>query len=287
MQPVKKSKLFRLVRTLAIAYLLAAILVGVFQRRIIYFPFYKSETAMQAEANGLGCRPWRDSEGKIIGWKSKRDQSRAANRLVLFHGNTGYALYRTHYIDGFEQLGDGNLWEVYLFEYPGYGARPGELGQQPFIDAGLQAIRTLKAQDSRPIYLLGESLGSGLASSMAERSPDDVAGLFLLTPYARLGDVAAHRFGFLPVRMMLRDPWDNVAALRNYHGPTAMLVAGDDDVVTAPQGQLLFDSYGGPKRLWTIPGATHNTVDFSATAAWWHEVSDFLLNDTRAHLSAH
>lgn len=285
MRPVTKSRLFPLIRAVVTIYALLCVIVGVFQRRIIYFPFYKTEAGMLAEAGNLGCQPWRDSGGAIIGWKRTRPGLLPANRLVLFHGNTGFALLRTHYIDGFQQLDDGHLWEVYLFEYPGFGARPGALGQEPFTQAGLQAIQTLKAADARPIYLLGESLGSGLASTLAQREGKDIAGLFLLTPYARMGDVAAHRFGFLPVRLMLRDTWDNVAALRDYRGPAAMLIAGEDEIVTAAQGKLLFDQLAGRKRLWVEPHSLHNGVDFRANAPWWHEVSDFLLDDTLPHLS--
>ena len=193
---------------------------------------------------------------------------------------------RTHYIDGFQRLDNGQRWEVYIFEYPGYGARSGKLGQEPFTEAGREAIDTLKAADARPIYLLGESLGSGLASALAQRRPKDIAGLFLFTPYARMSDVAAHRFGFLPVRLMLRDPWDNLSPpCADYHGPMAMLIADEDEVVTAAQGRLLFENYPGPKHLWTEPGATHNTVDFSFDAPWWREVSDFLLGSAAPRLS--
>jgi hypothetical protein len=66
------------------------------------------------------------------------------------------------------------------------------------------------------------------------------------------------------------------AALKDYRGPMAMLIAGRDEVVTAPQGHLLYASYAGPKRLWTEPEATHNTIDFSPYAPWWREVSEFL-----------
>ena len=280
MRPVTKPRLYRMLLYLpVIAYVVVCGLVGIFQRRIMYFPFYKTEAGMLAKATERGCQPWRDAHGAIIGWKSARGGPPAANRLVLFHGNAGYALMRTHYITGFQRLDDGRLWEVYLFEYPGYGARSGKLGQESFTEAGLEAIGVLKAADSRPIYLLGESLGSGLACALAQRRPKDVAGLFLFTPYARMSDVAAHRFGFLPVRLMLRDPWDNLAALHDYHGPMAMLIAGDDEVVTAPQGRLLFESYTGPKRLWIEPGATHNTVDFSAWVPRGarRSVSEFLL----------
>jgi hypothetical protein len=85
----------------------------------------------------------------------------------------------------------------------------------------------------------------------------------------------------LPVRLMILDRWDNVTALHDYHGPLAMLIAGEDEVVTAAQGQILFDSYGGPKRLWIEPEATHNTVNFSPYAPWWSEVSDYLLKSSK------
>jgi pimeloyl-ACP methyl ester carboxylesterase len=280
---VTKSFLFRVLRTLVVTYILVCALVGIFQRRIMYFPFHETEAMMRRYAVGEGVQPWLDANGKTIGWRSANKGPAAANRLIVFHGNAGYALMRTHYIEGFQRLGDGKLWEVYIFEYPGYGARPGRLGQESFIEAGLQAIDALKVADSRPIFLLGESLGSGLASALAQRRPHDIAGLFLFTPFARMGDVAAHRFGFLPVRLMLLDRWDNLSALHDYHGPLALLIAGDDDVVTPVQGQILFDSFSGPKRLWIEPGATHNTVNFSPDALWWQEVSDYLLKNSKPH----
>jgi alpha-beta hydrolase superfamily lysophospholipase len=268
-----------------IAYVVVCGLVGIFQRRIMYFPFYKTQAGMLARAEEKSCQPWRDGNGEIIGWKREQSGAPAANRLVIFHGNAGYALMRSHYIDGFHRLDNGRLWEVYIFEYPGYGARSGKLGQESFTKAGLEAIDTLKAADSRPIYLLGESLGSGLACALAQRRPKDVAGLFLFTPYARMTDVASRHFWFLPARLLVRDRWDNVSALREYGGPMAMLIAGDDEVVTAPQGQALFDSYAGPKRLWTEPGAMHNTVNFSPDVPWWREVSDFLTENGGPRLS--
>ena len=285
-----QSQLFRLFCIIPVTYVALCVLVGVFQRKLLYFPFHQTEAELMNKACALGCRPWRDARGNIIGWTSARNGPRAANRLVVFHGNAGYALHRMHYIKGFEQLEHGRLWEVYLFEYPGYGARPGKPGRKSFTEAGLRAIDALKAGDSRPIYLAGESLGTGVACRLAQRKPDDVAGLFLVTPYARMSDVAAHHFGWLPVRLLLRDRWDNVSALHAYRGSMAMLIAGQDEVVTAAQGHQLFDGYTGPKRLWVQPGATHNTLNFSPDAPWWREVSDFLLSrhrgdDTHRHLS--
>jgi uncharacterized protein len=286
MRPAIKSGLLLLLQVPVLAYVGFCILVGACQRSLIYHPSHQSESAMIRNARAEHCEPWRDAGNAILGWKSTRKagQHGAPNRLVVFSGNAGTALDRAYYVRGFEHYADGENWEVYLFEYPGYGARAGRISEASFIDAGDKALESLAAADSRPVYLLGESLGSGLACALAERQPDRVAGLLLLTPYARLGDVAAQQFSYLPARLMLRDQWDNVTALRAYRQPVAMLIAGQDEVVTAGQGRLLFQGYAGPKRLWTDPDAGHNGIDFSASAPWWHEVSDFLLGDASRSL---
>lgn len=276
MQPVTKSKLLRLLRTVAVCYLLLCVLIGLLQRYLIYMPFRETESALIAQADRIGAEPWRDSSGAVIGWKSVPGPAAPpANRLVVFHGNAGYALHREYYFAGFGELDDGRTWEVLIFEYPGYGARPGKIGESSFIQAGVEALGTLAA-DPRPIYLLGESLGSGLASALAARHPQRVAGVFFVTPLASLSGVAAHHYPFLPVRFLLRDQWDNTAALQRFGGPVAVLIAEEDEVVTAAQGLRLFESYTGPKRLWTLRGARHNEIDFSPAAPWWREVSDFL-----------
>jgi hypothetical protein len=285
-EPVTKSRLFRLLQAPLLVYVGFCGLVGACQRSLIYHPTRQPEAVMIRDAHAEHCEPWRDAGNAIIGWKSvrKAGEPAAPNRLLVFSGNAGSALDRSYYVRGFEHYAGGEKWEVYLFEYPGYGARDGRISESSFIAAGEKALQALAAADSRPIYLLGESLGSGLACALAQRQPAQVAGLFLLTPYARLGDVAAQQFRYLPARLMLRDPWDNVTALRAYRGPVAMLIAGQDEVVTAAQGRLLYQGYEGSKHLWTDPDAGHNGIDFSASAPWWHEVSDFLLGDASRRL---
>lgn len=280
-----KPKLLRLLRTIAVCYLLFCVLIGLLQRFLIYHPFHETEPTLLAQASRVGAEPWRDASGALLGWKSAlRPGPPPANRLVIFHGNAGYALHREHYFAGFGDLDDSRTWEVLIFEYPGYGARPGKIGEASFIAAGARALETLTA-DPRPIYLLGESLGSGPACALAARFPQRIAGLFLLTPFASLRGVAAHHYPFLPLRLLLRDQWDNTAALRNYGGRVAVLLAAEDEVVTTAQGRRLFDAYAGPKRLWTEPGARHNDVNFSPSAAWWREVTEFLLAPPAPSLS--
>ncbi|MDB6150790.1 MAG: hypothetical protein JWQ44_2238 [Chthoniobacter sp.] len=277
-----RTKTFRLLRALALVYLVVVMLVASFQSSLIYHPFHASEETLIEEARTLRLEPWRDAAGAIIGWRSPiRSGIRAENRLLVFHGNAGYALHRLQYVGGFEQVNGGRTWEVYLFEYPGYGARPGEVGEKPFIEAGMAAVEALLQEDPRPVYLLGESLGSGPACAIASRAPKRISGLFLVTPFAALTDVAAHHYPFLPVRMILRDRWENAVALREYKGPVAVRVAALDEIVTLDQGQKLYEAYAGPKRLWTEAGAQHNAIDFGLSGPWWGESSEFVLGVAR------
>ena len=65
----------------------------------------------------------------------------------------------------------------------------------------------------RPVYLVGESLGSGVASYLAGTYSNQIAGLILISPFSSLTDVAQHHFPLLPVRWFLVDrfPFANVS----------------------------------------------------------------------------
>jgi uncharacterized protein len=274
---------------LAVLYLAIVALFAAKQRQLLYFPGHAlgSEEKMTKIAVPLGLEPWRDAQGVRIGWRQVAPPGGPAlHRMIVFHGNAGTAFERSQYVIGFGRLDEGRTWQVFLFEYPGYDVRPGELGETAFRTAGLAALAQLAAEDSRPIYLTGESLGCGLACALAGDAPQQVSGVFLMTPFASLSEVGALHYPWLPVSLILRDRWDSAAALRKYRGPVAMMIAGQDEVVTPAQGDKLFESYAGPKRRWFDADATHNTVINAATEPWWREVTDFLLNDTRPRLSS-
>jgi pimeloyl-ACP methyl ester carboxylesterase len=279
---MRHSKLFRFLRAVALAYFVGLLMVAAFQSSLIYFPRRAPEAVLIEEARDLRLEPWRDAAGSIIGWKSRgHGEERARHRLLVFHGNAGYALHRAPYLEAFEQLGDGRVWEVYLFEYPGYGARPGAPGEKAITEAALAALETLRREDGRPVFLLGESIGSAPACAVASREPEQVGGLLLWTPLASLTDVAAHHYPFLPVRLLLRDRWENTVALQHYHGPVGVRVAELDEVVTPEQGKKLYDAYAGPKRLWLAAGAGHNTIYLDASDTWWSEATAFVLGESR------
>jgi pimeloyl-ACP methyl ester carboxylesterase len=263
----------------ALLYLAIVVLLLLLQRHFIYFPVRSREEDLLKSAESYGLMPWRDSSSRLIGWRSGDADVPALrrNRLVVFHGNAGYALHRSYYVDGFRSLTEEKAgWEILLFEYPGYGSRPGPANEENIIRAGRLALSELLKDKSGPVFLLGESLGSGVAARLAAENPESIAGLFMVTPFTCLSDVGAKHYPIFPVRLILRDRYEVQQNLKKYQGAVAFLMAGQDEIVTPELGRKLFEEYPGRKRLWIQPGAGHNTLDFSPGAPWWQEVADFL-----------
>jgi pimeloyl-ACP methyl ester carboxylesterase len=242
------------------------------QRQLIYYPEVVAEATLLDTASRIGMEDWRDANGQLVGWRSRSTDNRA-RRVVVFHGNAGHALYRHYYAAGF--LGQGADWQVYLFEYPGYGARSGVPSEESIKATATDALEEMLARDPGPLYLVGESLGSGVATFLAGKFNKQVGGLLLVTPFTTLPDVAGKHYGLLPVRAMLSERYDSLKSLRQYHGPVAFLIAARDEIVPADLARRLYNSYGGPKWLHEQPGAGHNTLDFDPSAPWWRELLAF------------
>ena len=103
-----------------------------------------------------------------------------------------------------------------ILEYPGYVDRPGLPSQTSFFRAADEAIQLLATNG--PVYLVGESLGSGVAAYLAGTHPDKVAGVVLFAPYTRLTDVVQHHVRILPVRWLLTEPFPSEVQRRLRNG---------------------------------------------------------------------
>ena len=190
-------------------------------------------------------------------------QQPAAGRVLVAYGNGSCATICAHYADVIQGIA---AFDVFIVEYPGYADRPGSPSQKSLFRAADEAFQLLDTNG--PVYLVGESLGTGVAANLAGTHPDQIAGVVLLAPYNRLADAAQYHYPILPVHLLLMDRFPSEDYLRNYHGPVAVLVAGQDQVVPEKFGRRLYEGYAGPKRLWEFPLGDHGTVMFRPPNVW-------------------
>lgn len=245
------------------------------QNKFLYFPSTEWPAAglLAAEKMQLWQKNSRDYRGLI----GDPDRPSPGGTLVLFHGNGGTAADRGFYLEPLGKLG----FRVILAEYPRYGGRPGKVGEKPFVDDGLETVRLAYEQYGDPLYLLGESLGCGVAAAIAKNTSLPIAGIILITPWDTLAAVAKSLFPFLPTSLFLTDKYDNIGNLQSFKGKISVVGAERDEILPIKHARNLYQSLPeGKKRIWVIKGAGHNDWPYYADSSLWKEMTDFVkVND--------
>lgn len=238
------------------------------QRRLLYFPTKLPADVALEEATGSGFIPWKSESGQVIGWEIPANGPSIGSVLIV-HGNAGCAVNRSYLAQPIREAANA---DVFVLEYPGYGAREGSPGKKTFDAAAEEAFRLLPP--NAPKYIVSESIGTGVACDLAKDHPQEIAGMALLAPYHNLASVAQHTIWFLPTYFLLLDRFNPEKSLKSYHGPIKFVVAGKDEIIGPASGIRLYKRYTGPKDLQIVSGAHHNDVA-SQSPGWWKNVFSF------------
>ena len=283
-QPYQRSKPVILTRIIwllllvgGLLYLLVCAGMALTQRSLIYFPAVFTRAQVDQMAQSARLERWTNSAGKFIGLKRPSPRQPAEGMVMILYGNAGTAVGCEHYVNDIQNVA---ALDVFILEYPGYEDRPGPASQRSLFAAAGEAFRTLPA--NRPIYLVGESLGSGVAAFLAGTYSDKIAGAVLISPFNSVTAVAQNRFPLLPVRLILVDRFPSEDYLRNYHGKVGITVGGRDTNVPEKFGLRLYAGYTGPKKLWEFPGGGHIAI-MMPPAKFWMEVVAFWQTDLPAN----
>jgi pimeloyl-ACP methyl ester carboxylesterase len=273
-EPASKSGNFsRLLRLLVFTgvavYVVICVFMAVYQRHLIYFPQVLTPEAVDQQARAAGLERWTNAAGQNIGLKRPSPKQPAAGSVLVVYGNGSYAAGCAHYADDLQKV---VAFDIFILEYPGYADRPGSPSQNSLFHAADEAFQMMPA--NRPVYLLGESLGTGVAAYLTGAHPDKVAGVILLSPFDHLTSVAQSQYPFLPVPLLLLDRFPSADYLHSYHGPIGITVGGRDTVVPKKFGLRLYDSYTGPKKLWEFPQGQHTEIAMPPEV-FWKEAIEF------------
>jgi uncharacterized protein len=161
---------------------------------------------------------------------------------------------------------------LYLVNYRGYGGSTGHPREADLI-TDADAVYDWVAARHDHVVAMGRSLGTGIATALASQRP--VAGLVLVTPYDSIANVASDRYPWLPVRLLIKDPYDSMARMRQVKAPVLVLIAGHDQSILRPRSAALVAAIpSGSARTEVIAAATHNDIqDFPA---YWPSLQGFI-----------
>jgi fermentation-respiration switch protein FrsA (DUF1100 family) len=160
-------------------------------------------------------------------------ESNPAPLIIFMHGNAELA---DHWV---AQFGEPRSWgwAALLLEYPGYGRSAGKPSEESIISAA-GAAYDWAGQDPRVdpsrIVAYGRSLGGGPAAWLAaNRTPSAV---ILESAFTGTRPLAARYW--IP-GLFVRDPFDNLSALRRYRGPLLVVHGRHDSIVPIAHGRAL------------------------------------------------
>ena len=250
-------------------YLVLLAFVAISQRKMIYPAPIFTPQQVDEMARDSNLQRWTNSSGEFIGVKRLSPIQPATGQVLILHGNGSYAAGCAHYADEIQRVAG---MDVFILEYPGYADRPGTPSEKNLFQAADEAFGLLATNE--PVYLLGESLGTGVAAYLAGTHSNGISGLILVSPYNRLADVAQYHMPIFPVHLLLLDRFRSQVLLRNYHGPLGVVVDGQDMVVPEKFGLRLYNGYAGPKQLWEFEYGGHTSIA-EPPAKFWREVFGF------------
>ena len=205
---------------------------------------------------------------RLFGWFLPADRE-PLGTVLHFHGsdrNVSGTIRNSHWLT---QHG----FNVFAFDYRGYGRSEGEPSREGVLADGIAAIEYVRARsdvDSERLVLWGQSMGGQLAILAADRAGTE--GIRSVIAEATYGSPRHHVKDKLaqmgPLWLVQWAVWlvssDRLAALDVVQelAPTPLLVVhGTEDTGVRPyHGRRLYDAAGEPKELWWVEGARHLRV---------------------------
>lgn len=192
--------------------------------------------------------------------------------IVLLHGNGEFAWQHADTARTLRQHG----FRTFLYEYPGYSGRPGSPSELTIVPEVRAVVRSLDGAGLGPVYLWGQSLGSGVAAAACADGSLPVHGLILITPWDTLPNVGAAHYPFIPVRWLMIDRYDSIANLARFAHPICLLRADRDQTIPPPLSINLYAHLPEPKKEIVFQNANHNTWPGDTPDSWWDEALDFV-----------
>lgn len=240
--------IFSLLAVAAALYLLGAVLICLGQERFIFPARHSKNDALVPPKNAAFSLTAPDQTVLEGFWR----KTGSRDLLLWFEGNADN-IHQVHplleKLPGIDAAG---------LNYRGYGQSGGRPGENALFEDAILLYDTLAHRYSR-VFLLGRSLGTGVAAFLASQRPVD--GLILVTPYDSVRALAGVRFPLWPFGFLVRHPFDSLRHLRGNTVAAAVLEVIGDRVIPNRNTRRLIDGLENLALYERIDGCTHGGIE--------------------------
>ena len=241
-----------------VVYVLYGLFLYIFQGSFIYFPDKQDFN----ECSGFSDAEKVNINGTRFYYKYNTDKL-----LVFYHGNAGSACGRTYVKNQFEKMN----YSYIFVEYAGYSNDARKPSKKLILQDVENTISFIKKKKFSEIVLAGESIGTGPASYHASLTKPDK--IILMAPFTRMSDVAKKHYAIYPIKLLLRNEYDNERWLKDTSSTILIIHGTKDDVVPIKLSKKLSENIKNAKHI-TIDRAGHNDLyDYEEA---WNAINRFL-----------
>ncbi|MBA4742978.1 MAG: alpha/beta hydrolase [Azoarcus sp.] len=265
--------LLRLGALLALAYSVIALLMWLFQERLLYVPDMARAHVATPSDIGLDWQPVELTTADDLtldSWWLPAEDSRAA--LLFLHGNAGNISHRLASLEQLNRLG----LSVLILDYRGYGrseGKPSEAGTALDADAGWRWLKDESGHHPHKLVIFGRSLGAAVAAELASRT--NPAAVILESPFRSVPDMGQQLYPWLPVRALARLHYPTIEYVTQRSAPLLIIHSEDDEIIPFAEGRAVYEAATSPKELLVIQGG-HNTGFLDSEATYLRGIDDFL-----------
>lgn len=194
---------------------------------------------------------------RLHGWFIPTTKKNAKGTVVFSHGNSGAMGYHLGFITWLIPEG----FNVFMFDYRGFGSSTGKPDRRGMVDdvqAAFRYVKTRRDVDGNKLISFGHSLGGAKSiTSLAERPVPGVKAMISDAGFASYFEMAEWVAGKVGTDIVTDElaPKDWVSKLAPI--PLLIIHGTDDEVVPLVQGKKLFSAAANPKTFFTVEGGRH------------------------------
>ena len=245
-----KNKIFKnfgvyflqFILTIFAIYFLVLVFLYFYQRNLLYHPNENNYSGDKISVDIEKVKIQTADNIELLGWYHKKNL-KDYKTLVYFHGNAGSLENRIHKLNHFQDMNINFL----IIAWRGFNGNKGKPSERGLYVDGKSAIDWLKKKgvDEKNLILYGESLGTGVATHLAQNK--NYAGVILETPFTSMVDAAKNFYPYIPINLLLKDKFENFKKVKNINIPILVMHGEIDQIVPFSMGKKIYEIANNPK----------------------------------------
>jgi uncharacterized protein len=166
-----------------------------------------------------------------------------------------------------------------VFDYSGYGKSSGQLRAEYCHDDLVAAYADLRTRvgPETPVFLLGFSLGSGIAAHAAGELYPPIMGLFLCEAFDSFRHAACAAGVPRWLARTVPDIWTTMATMERVQMPVWVVHSDGDRLFPLEMPRRITEACGRWGELIVVPGLGHDEPYLTAANAYWRPVLERIL----------